>query len=222
MTDWQLCCICLTGQPTHAVLPCGHMCLCSGCAGQLVAGDSPRCPICRSYCQTTGRIFGAPPSDPHGLVQAVFGLIWSLLQRVFSQQRQLQPQSSPAAGSAPSAPPPEPPAPALRPWVPVEATFGDLGLWAPDALETARRFLYDRGTISGLRFYAVWHIPGHPGQEGVHISVGLRAYSDIMEMANHDFKIIKWRNTETLAAALVLFCSRADPEFLPAAVHIWQ
>ena len=47
-----VCVICLTSTSTHAVLPCGHLCLCSGCATSAL-----RLAVC-PVCQTT---VGTPP-----------------------------------------------------------------------------------------------------------------------------------------------------------------
>ena len=47
------CVVCLDDEPTHAVLPCGHRCLCAGC---LVAA-ARECPVCRTPSQGTVRIF---------------------------------------------------------------------------------------------------------------------------------------------------------------------
>ena len=47
------CCVCLDGEPTYAVLPCGHRCLCEGCRG----AAKHECPVCRTPAQGTVRIF---------------------------------------------------------------------------------------------------------------------------------------------------------------------
>jgi len=41
------CVICMTEPRDTTVLPCRHMCLCSGCA-DLLRHQSNKCPICRS------------------------------------------------------------------------------------------------------------------------------------------------------------------------------
>mmetsp|Transcript_11114 Transcript_11114/g.33023 ORF Transcript_11114/g.33023 Transcript_11114/m.33023 type:complete len:146 (-) Transcript_11114:140-577(-) len=46
------CVVCLDAAPTHALVPCGHRCLCAGCARQLDA-----CPLCRKPCTSAIRIF---------------------------------------------------------------------------------------------------------------------------------------------------------------------
>ena len=47
------CVVCLDSSPTHAVLPCGHRCLCAGCVG----AAARECPVCRTPSQGTVRIF---------------------------------------------------------------------------------------------------------------------------------------------------------------------
>ena len=47
------CVVCLDSSPTHAMLPCGHRCLCAGC---LVAA-ARECSMCRAPSHGTVRIF---------------------------------------------------------------------------------------------------------------------------------------------------------------------
>ena len=47
------CVVCMDATPTHAVLPCGHRCLCVGCLGAAAAA----CPVCRTAAKGTVRIF---------------------------------------------------------------------------------------------------------------------------------------------------------------------
>ena len=52
------CVICLSVAPTHAIVPCGHQCVCEACAKELCRRRSMRaCPVCRGDIQTTIRIF---------------------------------------------------------------------------------------------------------------------------------------------------------------------
>lgn len=44
--DDALCVICITNDKDTAVLPCRHMCLCKGCAQELMR-HTPKCPVCR-------------------------------------------------------------------------------------------------------------------------------------------------------------------------------
>ena len=44
--DDTLCVICITLEKDTAVLPCRHMCLCKGCAQELMR-HTPKCPVCR-------------------------------------------------------------------------------------------------------------------------------------------------------------------------------
>ena len=46
-TEDGLCAVCLTEPLACLVAPCGHLCLCEGCAGR---GIGPRCIICRGPC----------------------------------------------------------------------------------------------------------------------------------------------------------------------------
>ena len=41
------------GEPTHAAVPCGHLCLCAACAREALE----RCPICRTPLVQTMRVF---------------------------------------------------------------------------------------------------------------------------------------------------------------------
>jgi hypothetical protein len=38
------CCVCLVDSAVHALVPCGHVCLCSACRP---AADNKPCPMCR-------------------------------------------------------------------------------------------------------------------------------------------------------------------------------
>ena len=54
--DSHLCCICFSQATTHALIPCGHMCLCDSCTATLPPSFS-RCPICRKEIQQVVKIF---------------------------------------------------------------------------------------------------------------------------------------------------------------------
>ena len=46
----ELCVVCLEGKQTHAMIPCGHQCVCGPCSGRIVhpsASREPACPLCR-------------------------------------------------------------------------------------------------------------------------------------------------------------------------------
>ena len=49
------CVICLSEPRDTTVLPCRHMCLCSGCAQQLVSTATRKCPVCRASEDGGGR-----------------------------------------------------------------------------------------------------------------------------------------------------------------------
>jgi hypothetical protein len=52
------CVICCDEVATHAMVPCGHLALCSGCtAGMKAANKSTRCPMCKSDIQSIIRIW---------------------------------------------------------------------------------------------------------------------------------------------------------------------
>jgi len=48
-----LCVVCLTRPRSHAIVPCGHMCLCRECTPTI----GPTCPMCRCDVSTTVRIY---------------------------------------------------------------------------------------------------------------------------------------------------------------------
>ena len=50
----DLCSICLDKPRTMALVPCGHKCLCSGCASKW---DKQKCPMCRKLVTSTMRIY---------------------------------------------------------------------------------------------------------------------------------------------------------------------
>ncbi len=41
----------------HIILPCGHQCVCKGCAEQLTRTKTPTCPLCRRAIRETTRGF---------------------------------------------------------------------------------------------------------------------------------------------------------------------
>jgi Zinc finger, C3HC4 type (RING finger) len=53
------CVVCQDRKAAHAVVPCGHHCLCDECAVNLVAtaAGSRRCPLCRTHVQSTLKIY---------------------------------------------------------------------------------------------------------------------------------------------------------------------
>ena len=50
----KVCSICLDKPLTHAVMPCGHKCMCGDCADKLT---SKVCPICKDEYITIGQIY---------------------------------------------------------------------------------------------------------------------------------------------------------------------
>jgi hypothetical protein len=56
--EWQVCCVCMDAPSTHAFVPCGHRCVCHGCATATVAAGGASCPVCHCAVQGTLRIYG--------------------------------------------------------------------------------------------------------------------------------------------------------------------
>jgi len=50
--DESLCVICLTNLKTHVLIPCGHLCVCSEHASNLIA-----CPLCRAQVASSHKVF---------------------------------------------------------------------------------------------------------------------------------------------------------------------
>ena len=60
----KLCVICLDAPKTHLLLPCGHKCVCAGCAPDFASNDdgwkrvgTPQCPICRGSVPWVARVW---------------------------------------------------------------------------------------------------------------------------------------------------------------------
>jgi len=51
------CIVCMEDTRTTVMQPCGHLCLCSSCAGQIMRGTRPTCPVCRVVVDDTIRVF---------------------------------------------------------------------------------------------------------------------------------------------------------------------
>lgn len=56
--DEQFCVICLERERTHALIPCGHRCLCAQCCERLEAAASANCPLCTAPVMQGLRIYG--------------------------------------------------------------------------------------------------------------------------------------------------------------------
>mmetsp|Transcript_9044 Transcript_9044/g.26622 ORF Transcript_9044/g.26622 Transcript_9044/m.26622 type:complete len:381 (-) Transcript_9044:136-1278(-) len=52
-----LCTICLEGESTTAMLPCGHRCVCGDCAAAVRAARPATCPMCRQAVEGACRIY---------------------------------------------------------------------------------------------------------------------------------------------------------------------
>ena len=51
------CVVCIDAATDHAVIPCGHVCLCSTCGPRLARTRHARCPICREPVQSLQKLF---------------------------------------------------------------------------------------------------------------------------------------------------------------------
>ena len=47
------CVVCFDAPKDHAIVPCGHVCVCEACAEQLTKTRTPMCPVCREPIQQT-------------------------------------------------------------------------------------------------------------------------------------------------------------------------
>jgi len=52
--DEQLCVVCMEAERSHVFIPCGHVCLCEGCATSQTWAE---CPVCRVAAQGVMRIY---------------------------------------------------------------------------------------------------------------------------------------------------------------------
>jgi hypothetical protein len=48
----RACVVCMDAGPTHALVPCGHQCVCATCSAALRA-----CPLCRGAVASAVRVF---------------------------------------------------------------------------------------------------------------------------------------------------------------------
>ena len=51
------CVVCFDAPKDHAIVPCGHICVCAGCAEQLTKTRTPTCPVCREPILQTMKVF---------------------------------------------------------------------------------------------------------------------------------------------------------------------
>ena len=52
-----MCVVCFDAPKDHLIVPCGHQCVCAGCAEQLTNTRTPTCPVCRAPIQQTVKVF---------------------------------------------------------------------------------------------------------------------------------------------------------------------
>ena len=50
------CCVCMEFEKSHVFIPCGHVCVCQGCAEQVMA-SSKECPMCRKVSISFYRVY---------------------------------------------------------------------------------------------------------------------------------------------------------------------
>ena len=51
------CVVCLDVPRSHAMVPCGHLCVCENCAEEIRGFRSPACPLCRKEAANVIRVF---------------------------------------------------------------------------------------------------------------------------------------------------------------------
>jgi len=51
------CVVCFDAPKDHAIVPCGHVCVCEACAEQLTKTRTPMCPVCRGPIRETMKVF---------------------------------------------------------------------------------------------------------------------------------------------------------------------
>ena len=51
------CCVCLDEAKSHAFVPCGHLCVCAGCAESIMSSLKKECPSCRGPAAHVVKIF---------------------------------------------------------------------------------------------------------------------------------------------------------------------
>jgi len=56
MLSGSECCVCMESRKSHIFVPCGHVCVCGGCADNIMAA-SKECPICRQVSSLCMKVF---------------------------------------------------------------------------------------------------------------------------------------------------------------------
>jgi protein neuralized len=51
------CVVCFDAPKDHAIVPCGHVCVCARCAEQLTKTRTPTCPVSREPIIQTMKLF---------------------------------------------------------------------------------------------------------------------------------------------------------------------
>ena len=55
--EQTMCVVCFDAPKDHAIVPCGHICVCARCAEQLTKTRTPTCPVCRGTIRETMKVF---------------------------------------------------------------------------------------------------------------------------------------------------------------------
>lgn len=50
------CIVCFDAERTHALVPCGHLCVCKACV-ELILEQRGTCPLCRKVCAMAMRVY---------------------------------------------------------------------------------------------------------------------------------------------------------------------
>ena len=64
--DSDRCVVCFEGLKTHAMILCGHQCVCGPCGVMIVESEKPLCPICREPVMTAVCASSRPESLASG------------------------------------------------------------------------------------------------------------------------------------------------------------
>ena len=180
----EICVVCLTASAVYAAVPCGHLVFCRAClALQRLHEGYSRCLICRREVGSWLRIF-FPTSEPDENEQA---------EPAFSSSDADPMPTQSQAGSSQDVPRPTttaPPPPTTR-----------FDQWQAPSVDAVEQWEENTRNMRGLRFYAVWKVPGHPDLAGVHASTS-SAFHHFLMMLGIEFRSIRFRSYSSLRQAL--------------------
>lgn len=62
----EVCIVCWDGRADHAIVPCGHLCLCGSCSSfaKLHGTLNSKCPVCKGVAQSAMRVYHAGVPNP--------------------------------------------------------------------------------------------------------------------------------------------------------------